>query len=293
MTREPRTPGLYPGTSYAEYDRIDATNHSLLRGYRKSAAHARVAMLNPRESKALDFGNAFHAAVLEPERYTREYVRGLEGVGNRSNDDKAIHARFRQQHHGKTILTPAEWDLVARMSEAVQAHETAGALLRAQPGQNEVVAVWRDEETGLLCKLRADATRSWQGWSWVIDLKSTRDASPEGWPREVHTYGYDSAAAWYLDGFEALAPYPRRFVHIAVEKEPPFAVAVHELDEPSIAKGRARCRRYLKAHAHAVATGLYPAYPAGVLPCSLPGWSLRTDEGEEQAAEETGEEVTA
>jgi hypothetical protein len=277
MTRTPKKPGIYPGVTYAEYEFWEGVRHSDLRHYRRSAAHARVALLNPRESKALDFGNAYHCAVLEPERYIKEFVRGLE-LGNRSSADKDAHARFRQQHFGKTVLTAAEWDLIGQMAPVLRAHETAAAFLAA-PGKNEVAAVWIDPETGLTCKLRADALRVWQGWTWCGDLKTTRDASPEGWPREVHTYGYDSAAAWYLDGLDVLSPRPRRFVHIAQEKEPPFAVAVYELQQPSIEKGRARCRRYLRAHAAAVSSGQYPAYPAGILPCDLPGWSLKQEDG--------------
>lgn len=279
--RETWAPGLYPGVSYADYERIDAANHSLLRHYRKSPAHARVQMLSPRmPTAALDFGNAYHCAVLEPERFAREFVRGLDGVGNRSAADKAIQSRFRQQHYGKTVVVPDDFDQIRQMAEVLMAHETAAALLRA-PGPNEVVAVWKDAETGLACKLRGDALRSWMGWTWVADLKTTKDASPEGWPREVHTYGYDSAAAWYLDGLDVLAPRPRRFVNIAQEKEPPFAVAVYELDEPSIEKGRRRSRRYLKRHAEALASNEWPAYPVGVIPVSLPGWSFRMEDDDD------------
>lgn len=280
VTREAWEPGLYPGVPYEVYERIDAANHSTLRLYRKSPAHARVGMLAPRESAALDFGNAYHCAVLEPERFAREFVRGLEGIGNRSAADKAIWSRFRQQHAGKTIVPAAEFDRVGKMAEALYRHETAAALLRA-PGRNEVVAVWRDARTGMLCKLRADLTRSWLGWSWVGDLKTTIDASPEGWPRQVHSYGYDSAAAWYLDGLAALHPYPRRFVHLAQEKEPPFAVAVYELDGEALAKGRRRARRYLRLHYEATSSNSWPAYAVGILPTSLPSWSIREEDEDE------------
>jgi hypothetical protein len=311
MSRIAMAPGIYPGLSFAEYFAIDAVSHSALRGYRRSAAHARYEAIHPRESKAMDFGTAFHEAVLEPERYAKDVVRGLE-VGNRSSVDKDAHARLRRESYGKTVLDFKEYDLVSQMTTAVMTHETAGELLRGpgwmrdpRTGQaaraNEVVVVWRDPETGLLCKLRADAVRVWQGWTWVIDLKTTCDASPEGWPREVHTYGYDSGAAFYLDGFDlapdergVIAPRPRKFVHIACEKDGPLAVAVHELDEPSIAKGRARYRKYLRAHAAAVASGNYPAYPSGVLPTSLPSWSLKEELNDDDepagdgAADESG-----
>jgi len=296
VTLVEKAPGLYAGVSYAEYTQWEGVRHSDLRPYRKSAAHARAAATEPRqETKALAFGNCYHAAVLEPERFLVDYVRGLEGVGNRSAIDKGIQDRFRRQHYGKTVVIPEEFDLIGKMVESLMSHETAAALLRA-PGENEVVAVWRDEETGLLCKLRADARRTWMGFPFVVDLKTTRDASPEGWPREVHTYGYDSAAAWYLDGLDALKPFPRRFVHIAQEKEPPFAVAVYELDEPSIEKGRRRARGYLRAHADAVRTNVWAGYPAGILPASLPVWSLKQEDGhddDEPAGDSAGTDEPA
>lgn len=286
-----RVPGLYPSVSYGDYAaRFEGARASTLKHFDRSAAHARQQMLNPRTSRAMDFGNAWHPAVLEPERFAAQFVRGLENNDKRFKAEKERFAAFCQEHRGKTVLAVEEWDVIAAMATALRQHGTAAALLSGR-GVNEVVAVWDDAETGVRCRCRIDRFCEFLGWSWVIDLKSTRDASPEGWPAEVRRYGYAEAAAFYLDGLATLDPRPRRFLWIAQEKEPPFAVAVHEPDDEAIEFGRRRYRRHLRAYAEAMRTDRWPAYPVGVLPTSLPSWALREDARRPEPEEE--EEETA
>jgi len=286
-TVETRAPGLYPGTSYEEYARIEGARASILRHFERSAAHAREEILNPTTSKARDFGNAYHCAVLEPARFAVEFVRGLDNNDKRFKAEKERYADFCAQHRGRTVLLPTEWDAIVAMQVAVYAHETAAALLHA-PGLNEVVAVWDDASTGVRCKGRIDRLCSWLGWTWVPDLKTTTNASPQGWPKEIGDYGYMEPAAFYLDGLDAVDvaagsdPRQRRFLWISQEKVAPFAVAVHEPDDEAITEGRRRYRRHLRAYAEAMRTNAWPAYPVGVLPTSLKKWDITKNEETEE-----------
>ena len=272
-------PGIYPGVDYATYAQIKAARVSMLSGFDRSPAHAREQMLHGRESKALDFGTAYHCAVLEPERYPLAFVRGLEDNDRRFKVEKERYAAFCEQNRGRTVLDPEEWDRIEAMKVVLFSHETAAAFLTAE-GPNEVVAVWDDKDTGERCKGRQDALRAYLGWTWIADIKSTTDASPAGWAREVAKWGYAEQAAFYLDGLYALQPRERRFVWIAQEKEPPFAVAVHEPDEATLAEGRRRYRRHLRAYAEAIRTDQWPAYPAGLHQTTLPKWEITQEESE-------------
>ncbi len=271
-------PGIYPGTSYAEYARMDAINHSVLEHIRKSPAHLREAQIHPPEpTEAMEFGSAFHVAILEPERFAAEYVRGLEGVGKRSNADKDRWAKFEADHHGQTVLKAEEYDDIVGMAGAAWESETAANLLRGD-GANEVVIVWRDQETGLLCKARMDRIGSPYGWTFVVDVKSSRDASPASFRKDVANFGYARQLAMYLDGAATLAPAERRNAIIAVEKARPFGVAIYELTDAAIEEGRKQYRRNLRQYATCKAKGSWPGYPDSLIPLSLPPWAYESEE---------------
>lgn len=283
-----RTPGLYPGVSYGDYaSRFEGARASTLKHFERSAAHARQETLYPRTSKDMEFGTAWHTAALEPEAFAAGFVRELEGFDFRTTEGKAARSAFRLQHGGKAVVAAGDFDRIVAMAELLHQHETAAGLLSAR-GANEVVALWDDAQTGVRCRARIDRFCEFMGWSWVIDLKTTVNASSQGWPREVQKYAYAEAAAFYLDGLEALDPRPRRFLWLAQEKQPPFAVAIHEPDDETLAYGRRRYRRHLRAYAEAMRTDCWPAYPAGVLPTSLPGWAIRE---ESQRPDEDDEET--
>lgn len=271
----PHVPGLYPGISYQDYARIEGVRASELRGFEQSPAHAREAMLHPTTSEAKEFGQAWHCAVLEPERFAAEYVRGIEHGDRRFRAEKERWSAFVAENADRTVLLRDEWDAVIGMQKAMAEHPIASALI-ASPGPNEVVALW--DSKGHRCKGRMDAIRSYLGWTWVIDLKSTINASPKGFPREVAKYDYAEPAAFYLDGLDALAPQERRFVWIAQEKVPPYALAIHEPDAATLEEGRRRYRRHLAAYAKAMSTNDWPAYEVGIQPATLPRWAFTEEQ---------------
>ncbi len=63
------------------------------------------------------------------------------------------------------------------------------------------------------------------------------------------------------------------FVFIAVEKTPPYAVALYELDAEAVDLGRALARRDLARYANARDFGVWPGYPDAVQSLSLPKWA--------------------
>lgn len=276
-------PGLHKDVPYEVYERWPAVRSSLLSKLGQSPLHARYAMLHPLEgdsTKAKDFGHALHVAVLEPDAFPARYFKAPD-VDGRTKDGKAALAAAREANHGKRLIKAEEYDQCIAMRDAVWSHPTAKEIL-ASPGVNELSAVWEDSETGLLCKGRQDRFGSWDAWPTVVDLKSTLDASKRSFSKTIETYGYASQAAYYLDGFNALAPFrggDRRYVLIAAEKDPPYAIAVYELESASIEIGRKRYRAHLTEWARCMEAGRFPAYGDGLDLISLPAWAFK-NEGE-------------
>lgn len=148
----------------------------------------------------------------------------------------------------------------------------------------------------------------------VVDLKTTEDASLEGFSKSIANWGYDVQHPYYLDGLRLaleqsdsvppavgtaeLSAYwndpitgvlcrcrpdfwrgqPDNFVFVSVEKKAPYAVGVYVLDADSVASGRAQYRDSLDKYAHCLANDNWPGYGDKVQTISVPAWHLRKNE---------------
>lgn len=277
-TVEDSIPGLYPGLSRNKYDAWKAINHSRLYLFERSAMHAQHSMLYGRpETPALFVGHAFHVAVLEPERFEVEYASMPDFGDGRTAPAKKRRSDWMATHAGKRALEHQEHAALVGMARAIHAHPLAHELCTA-PGLNELSALWKDEKTGLTAKCRVDRFTSVFGYSTIVDLKSSRDASWKMFRKDIEKFNYASQGAFYLQGFDALSPMPRKYVFVVVESEAPHGVAVYELDETSILEGRKRCRRWLDMYSEATKTGVWAGYPENLQQISLPPWAITPGE---------------
>jgi exodeoxyribonuclease VIII len=181
-----------------------------------------------------------------------------------------VQAEWLANNGTRSVLTQEQWDMLHGMREAVMAHPAASALLSKLPGKAELSVYWSDAVTGSLCRCRPDY---WREDDLLVDLKTTEDASPEGFSKSIANYRYDVQAAYYLDGVnQATGRKPRQFVFIAVEKKPPYAVGVYTLDAETLMLGRAQYQADLRTYAECVANDNWPGYGDKIQKISMPGW---------------------
>ena len=268
-----RDVGIHAGISFVQYQGIDAVNNSLLKMFRQTPAHAHYKMTHPEEdTESLRLGDAVHVAILEPARFEREYIKSPK-FDKRSNAGKAAAAEWIEKHGDQAAILPDEWDWACAMRDSVWAHPLASELLKGA-GQNEMTALWIDKETGLLCKARPDRFTNYRGWSVILDIKTTSDpATPEGFGRACAKYLYHWQAAFYLDGLNTLAAHKRRWIHLVVEKEPPYCIALMELDDSALEEGRQQYRRALALYAECMKKNEWLGYPVGVEGMDIPRWA--------------------
>ena len=271
-------PGIYPHVPFDEYLAWDALNASTMKHVGKSPAHAKVEIDYPRPpTKDTDAGDAAHCGLLEPERLHADFAVRPTGIDRRTKEGKATWAKFVAENEGKTIIETREhWDMILGMREAGKRHPVFAELV-ANAKHREVSIVWEDESTGLLCKARPDLLTTYKGWTVCGDLKTTRDARPWSFARDVASYGYHNSAAHYLDGLAALAPRERRHMIAAVEKARPFAIRIYELTDSSIEQGRQENRVRMATWAECLKTGIYPAYSEEIEPLEIPAYAMNYD----------------
>lgn len=244
-----------PGISRSDLDKL-----------RRSPAHYLAAKANPMEqSKAMAFGQALHDCILTPSLFETLYVVRPEGLDGRSKAGKD----WATVNEGKVLLSHDEGEAIAGIKKAIFAHPFASQFFK--DGEPETAVYWVDALTGLLCKCKPDWLRK---DNLIVDLKTTVDASMDEFARSIWSYGYHRQAAWYSDGVsEATGQKIQNFVNIACEKEPPYAIALYDIDDGSMDKGREEYRKLLDRLSECKSKNEWPAYPVEVQPIAIPHWA--------------------
>lgn len=224
--------------------------------------------------------NTNRAGLLSTSGNRHELAELLRANGVEVTLWSDVQAEWLANNQGRTVLSQEQWDQLHRMRDAVMAHPAASGVL--ERGQNV-----------------------------VVDLKTTDDASLEGFSRSIATWRYDVQHPYYLDGLREairqsggkipqaavkgaaeLSAYwidqatgelcrcrpdfwrgePKHFVFIAVEKKPPYAVGVYVLDAESVEIGRAQYRVDLGRYAECVKADIWPGYGDKIQTITVPAW---------------------
>jgi hypothetical protein len=261
--------GLYPGVPAVEYHAWPGASQSRLKIMRdRSPAHLRWEMDHPSPpTPALVIGAAVHTCVLEPDLFPGLYVRGIPGDG-RTKVVKEAREALAAEHPDATVLSPDDFDTCLAIRDAVAAHPNARHLLE---GNAERSAVWHDPETGVLCRGRFDDIA--YGLGAITDLKTSKDASPLRFRRAIYDFGYHIQGAMYVRGAKALGIEADSFGIVAVEKEPPFAVAVYQLNAAALYDGGRELDVLLRQWAECEETGTWPAYNTDIVQIDLPAYA--------------------
>jgi hypothetical protein len=225
--------------------------------------------------KAFEFGSAAHALVLG----TGPEIVPYAGTGKnpeawQKDDDKAEVAAIRQR--GAIPLKPSEFAQVQAMAKALRDHPIASALLTPEGGEPEQTLVWRDEETGIMCRSLVDWLPARNGNRMIVaDYKSAISANPEDFRRSAFTYGYCMQNPWYLDGIRALGlDDDPDFVFVVQMKTPPYLVSLVRLDEEALRIGAERNQRARRVFADCQESGYWPGYTdLEIAEVSLPSYA--------------------
>jgi hypothetical protein len=222
------------------------------------------------QAPALLFGKALHCAALEPDVYRSTYTVEPSFGDCRKTDNKKRRDEWRAENAGRQLLEQEDATAIAGMVRALGANKLASRLLDGD-GVSELTVKWTDPDTGLLCKSRAD--RYVARLRMCVDLKSTEDARADVFARSFANFGYHRQQAFYEDGFAAVAESLDAFIFVAVEKRPPYLVAVFRLDDEGVTHGRRENRANLSILAECLERGEYPGHPESIQTLSLPAWA--------------------
>jgi hypothetical protein len=252
----------------------------------KSPLHYHYRYLDPlrkadREKEWQKTGSAVGMAIAEPEVFEQTYamvddaeiIKEIGGARPTSTKKYAEWMEGRvKELEGKKILTPAEYTEFIAMRDA--AHKNKAVKFLLKQGQAERSFYFTDPVTGAQCRIRPDWLADFVGW--IVDIKTSVDASPGSFSRSVAKYRYHVQDPFYSDGMSLNGFKPKGFAFIVVEKTPPHPVGVYFLPLDAKEQGRKEISRNLKEYAKCLETGKWPGYVDETLhEISLPPWAFK------------------
>lgn len=271
-------------TSRISKSGLDVINRSPLHYWHK--------YLNPentergeKKSTALEFGSLLHCLVFEEDEFNRLYAflppnmprkptSAQREAKNPSKETVASIARwdeFIAENAGKIIVDEDDARQAFGMRDMLYNHPTFDMLMHSGTAEQRVN--FEVPDIYAQCKLKYD----WlSDLGFVVDLKTTENASAAAFIRSISEYRYHVQDAFYTDGlFYGLGASIKGFIFAAIEKSPPYAMQLHSLDGAAIAQGRKVYQANLRTYMECLERDEWPGYPEDITVLSLPSWATR------------------
>jgi hypothetical protein len=279
MTQAKMAPGHYPeldNDSYHGSEGVSKTHLDTIGGASPAHYYDKYLAADREPAKKTDemiLGDAMHKAITEPDLLSEHFVV-WEGPNRSTKEGKAAWAEFLPSSIGKTVLTKDGMKAVRGVRDSVYKHPIAKTLLvRGKPEQSYYSI---DPETGELIKCRVDYDRL-NDCGLMVDLKSTADASPDGFGKSVANYGYHVQGGFYPYVVEHCPGQVQceNFAFLCFEKVRPYAIGIYYIEDMEARLGMIEARRSLNLIAKCRRENRWPDYGYKPQPMRLAPWKRR------------------
>ena len=240
--------GMFVDIPAEEYhSNPNVVGHSALVEILQSPKQYRASMLMGRNvTDAMKFGTAFHARVLEPDYFEKNYVTKPK-FDRRKTADKEAEAEWEANNKNKISIQAEELKSIHGMFESLM--EESHIAVMINNSYREKSFFWTDEDTGIECRIRPDLLVHDENTGEIVavaDLKSTQSASKERFRKEISNRGYDLQAAFYSDAISGAIGRRVPFYLIPVETAYPHCAASYEVGPITLEVGRKKYRTALQ-----------------------------------------------
>lgn len=263
------TDGIH-SMSYAAYAAAAGVSKSMLDGlaYPLTPAHFKAARDEPDiPTEAQHTGVLLHRSLLEPETMKGAFCVRPKGLDMRTKAGK----EWREAQGGLPELTHNEAVTIEKCVASLWAHPNASRMIKS--GEFEV-GLFATDSRGTLRKCRPDVLHR-TGSNVLCDVKTCASAAAPHFEKQIVNYRYHVQAAYYLDLCKLLGIEKEHFCFLCVEKTPPYAVAVYDLEPDVIRFGRTIYQRDLQVYRNCVESGEWPGYPTDITTIGVPMYARR------------------
>ena len=216
---------------------------------------------------SMNLGTMVHTMVLEPNTFKEKYFvfkKEMFPFPDRSpllkeNKEAKEQAEARVIAKGGMIVTEDLFDQAVGMATSIMANPQAYQMFKDCPMREQSIYVkLRIAGVERKIRIRPDA----YGPNFYISLKTTKDASPNGFEKEAHNYMYALSEALYYDILTQVVKSITQGYIVAVESAKPYNCAIYDiLQFPEFLEyGRFLYKRAVKIIADTQSTGHRQGY---------------------------------
>ena len=221
-------------TNQEYHNRPEISNSDLLL-IKKSPFYFKNKHKFKQNTDAFTFGSALHTLVLEPEMFDKEYM--VHDFNKRKKEDKEKYQEI--LNNDIKIVNTKEYDILKKMSDKILNDDICKQFLKNGKAEESYFSKLEDVDV----KCRPDYFNKKN--KTIIDLKTTTDASLNGFMLSASKFNYHIQASFYIDLMNSLDYDIQNFLFIAIEKTEPFSVGLHQYDSVSLDRGREQYKQLL------------------------------------------------
>lgn len=270
-----------------EYFRIDAISGTdLVHFSRKPNDY--ILKRKQKPTDAMLRGTMVHTALLEPQEFDKRYVvepTEVNGVALRKADargamrltseGKEFLEKWKVNNGDKIIVDAAEMRELQAMKNSFNSHEIAPKLFKGAHLECVVIS----EINGVLIKGKVDAYNEQHGI--LTDLKTTRNAEPQGFETDSYRKKYHLKMAFYKLLLEKAGKKVNRVMIAAIEKDGLCDVCVREMSPELLDRGYEQAMNAFAGLVTCKKQDKFPGWDT-VVPLGIPAWAtveLSEEEG--------------
>jgi hypothetical protein len=269
--------GIYRDLSNESYHAdSNSISRSAIMEFRKSPFKYWAAYLNPerpsreKDTPAIVMGKAFHTAILEPDKFSDEFMVSpepvlLKNVGRVSYDAYKENLALCEST-SKVIIPWNSYIVLVGMKIALSKHRKAMELIEGAIYESSYF--WKDENSGLMIKARPDILHS----NIIVDLKTCADASPRAFQNSMAAFGNHIQGAMVREGVRVLENRDiPNVINICIEKEYPYSIGIYIIDEAALDEGYIQFKQVLLDIKECMDKNEWPDYEIQTI--NLPKWA--------------------
>ena len=269
---------IIEGMPFKQYLKIERESYSVLKELDKSPAHYLHAKQNPFEpTEDQTFGSLSHAVLLEQPIDAEFFIYDED---KRPEPDKTFGSKLNKAWKVGQMEFAEKYDLrivgksahvqCEEMAQSLLSNKDVSAILNVPNHFREAVVLWEHE--GVKIKSRFDFLQD-----FILDYKTTKDASPGSFTRDSYDYRYHGQAGAYSYAYKAVyGKFPSAYYILAAEKKSPYHYALYKLDDEALESGRYLFNKWIKLLKACRENGNFPGYNiaaiGGAIDLTMPAW---------------------
>jgi exodeoxyribonuclease VIII len=222
------------------------------------------------QSSSMALGELVHSLALEPDTFSSRYAV-VPKCDRRTTEGKIAWAEFQAEANGKQLVDGDLYQQACECVESLSNHDIGRYYINELPRDAVIEVPIMFDWLEVPCKCKPDMVLPES--QIIIDITTTKDASPGAFCKSVGAFGYARQAAFYKLACREKYGDDFRFFFFVVNTSAPYESAVYELDDQSIAIGFDEIEQLLTEYKSRLATDEWIAnWSSGVVNLSLPRW---------------------